>query len=114
MAWPKGKPRGVKPPGSGRKKGSHGSKGAATRDMIIDAFLAFGGGPAFAVWAKENATDFYTKLYAKLIPVEQHLSGPNGEPIPIEHTDSRESLLGRIDRVIASRSDQGSDPPTIQ
>lgn len=36
-----------------------------------------------ADWARENRTEFY-RIYARLLPVETHLSGNEGEPLKIE------------------------------
>ena len=44
-----------------------------------------GGTAAMAKWANANKSDFYTKLYAKLVPmnIEGEFGGLNGEPIQV-------------------------------
>lgn len=50
-----------------------------------------------AKWAEENQTEFY-KIYARLIPIEQHHSGELGtytaQPIPVEERDSDRAVAG--------------------
>ena len=54
--------------GPGRPKGSKNKITAATEQNIVKTFEALGGVPQMVAWARENPTDFYTKLYVKLVP----------------------------------------------
>lgn len=65
----------------GRQKGSKNKLGATAKENIIAVFTRLGGTSEMAKWAKENPTEFY-KLYGRLIPVEQKVSGSeDGEPV---------------------------------
>ena len=54
----------------GRPKGSLNKIGAHVKEDILAVFTRLGGTAAMAEWARKNPRDFYTKLYAKLIPTE--------------------------------------------
>jgi len=96
----------------GRTKGTP-NKAKDARENFSQCFLELGGVEALKKWAKENQTDFY-KLYGRLIPVESHVSGPNGDPIPIAVDDARDALLGRLGSVFAARNSSESDGATLQ
>ena len=59
-----------KTPGSGRKAGTPNKIHSKARDNIMNVFSMLGGIPAMLEWAKEHPTDFYTKIYTRLLPVE--------------------------------------------
>lgn len=60
--------------------------------MVLTAFDMIGGVDRFAAWAEKNPTDFYTKVFPKVIAK------------PVEHgvTKDVEALLERLDAVDAS------------
>lgn len=64
----------------GRPKGARGKKTEEAHEMFKLAFRTIGGPRALAKWAKDEPTEFY-KLYAKLIPVEQRITGKDGESL---------------------------------
>ena len=72
----------------GRKKGAKNKIPAHAKENITAVFGSVGGTAEMAKWARENRTEFY-KIYARLIPVEQHVSGSLGtyEAIPVEQRD---------------------------
>lgn len=41
---------------------------ASVKEDVLAVFTRLGGTAAMAEWAAENPADFYTKLYAKMIP----------------------------------------------
>jgi hypothetical protein len=53
----------------------------ATKEVIAEAFQKAGGMKTFVQWAKDHPTEFYTKLYSKLIPAEMNVSGGDGPPL---------------------------------
>jgi len=71
-----------------RTKGSKNKVGSTAKDNIVAVFDLMGGRKQMAKWAASNETEFY-RLYSKLIPVEQHVSGSLGtyEAIPVEQRD---------------------------
>lgn len=85
-----------------RTKGALNKTTATAKENILAVFNRIGGRTAMAKWAAANETEFY-KLYARLIPVEQHVSGELGhyEAIPVEQRDPLESTAGA-----AARGDQ--------
>lgn len=51
------------------------------KENIAAVFTRLGGTAQMAKWAQENQTEFY-KLYARLVPVEQKVSGSeDGDPV---------------------------------
>jgi hypothetical protein len=67
-------------PGPGRPKGSANKLTRAAKEAFGLAFDGIGGVEALTAWARDNQTEFY-KLYARLIPAEQHVSNPDGTPL---------------------------------
>jgi len=84
---------------AGRPKGSRNKVTATAKENIVAVFTRLGSTAAMARWAKNNETEFY-KLYARLIPVEQHVSGTLGtyEAIPVEQRDD----LAAVDPVAST------------
>lgn len=63
--------------GPGRPKGSKNKVTAATEQNIIKTFESLGGVKQMVAWARENQTEFYTKVYVKLVPkdIKAEVSG---------------------------------------
>jgi hypothetical protein len=79
----KGSNKGQFQPGdarAGRPRGSANKLTRAAKEAFGLAFEKLGGVKALAEWAEENRTEFY-KLYARLIPTEQHIGNPDGSPL---------------------------------
>jgi|SRR5579872_872427 len=77
-------PRGSKPGErrGGRAKGTPNKLSATAREAIAFAAGHLGGPSRLGEWAKEspeNETAFWTKIYPRLLPIEVHGAGPNGE-----------------------------------
>lgn len=62
--------------------------------MVLTAFDMIGGVDRFAAWAESNPSDFYTKVFPKVI----------AKPHEVGVSDGVESLLERLDS--ADRSDR--------
>ena len=69
-------------PGPGRPKGSKNKSTLQIKEAFLEAFNELGGVPALVRWGRSNDTDFY-KLAARLIPTEQHISGPGGAALGV-------------------------------
>lgn len=71
-----------KPPnaGKGRPVGAVNKLTRAAKEAFGLAFEGIGGVEALTAWAKDNPTEFY-KLFARLIPTEQHIANPDGTPL---------------------------------
>lgn len=65
----------------GRKKGTPNKMTANAREAIGQAFEAAGGVAAFGKWARTNQTDFYTRVFPRILPKEVELSGNPEKPI---------------------------------
>ncbi len=63
-----------------RPKGTPNRFGATAKENIAAVFTRLGSTAAMAEWAQENKTEFY-KLYARLIPVEQQITGAHGDGV---------------------------------
>ncbi len=69
--------------GAGRPKGSTNKIPRVAKENIIQAFEELGGIQGLVDWAKsdpKNQGDFY-KIYGRLLPIENNVSGTDGEPI---------------------------------
>lgn len=60
-----------------RTKGSKNVVTGTAKENIVAVFNRLEGTAGMAKWARDNLTEFY-KLYGRLIPAEQHLSGALG------------------------------------
>lgn len=71
-----------KPPsaGRGRKHGELNKLTKTAKEAFTYAFQSIGGAERLGQWAEKNTTEFY-KLFARLIPAEQHVSGKDGQPL---------------------------------
>jgi hypothetical protein len=74
MAWPKGKKREHKTPGSGRKPGSKNKYSAEIRDAVMVSFTRLGG-PAYLESVGKANPAAYISLLAKILPHELATSG---------------------------------------
>lgn len=62
--------------------------GRFARGAIVYAFQRIGGADALATWAKDNQTDFYTKLFPRVVTREVEVHGAQR---------SVDELMGAID-----------------
>lgn len=71
-------------PGPGRPKGSQNKTTKAAKDAIAEAADQLGGTNRLVAWAKEdplNERAFWSSIYPKLLPLQVHGSGDDGEHI---------------------------------
>lgn len=68
--------------GGGSRKGIPNRLTRAAKEAFGLAFEKTGGVKGLTEWAQENRTEFY-KLYARLIPTEQHIGNADGMPIEL-------------------------------
>ena len=68
--------------GKGRKKGVPNRLTKSAKEAFACAFTGLGGARRLQAWAEENQTEFY-RLYARLIPVEQQVTGADGSPLRV-------------------------------
>jgi len=61
--------------------------GRFSRGAVIAAFEMMGGIETFALWALENQTDYYTKMFGKVI----------GREVEVKSTDGLEDMLTVLD-----------------
>ena len=74
---------------AGRPRGSLNKTTATAKEAFALAFKNIGGVEALARWARKNPGPFY-KLYARLIPIEQQISGNDGGTLRFAHlTDAQ-------------------------
>lgn len=64
----------------GKPKGATHKLTRSAKEAFNYAFQRIGGAERLGEWAQENTTEFY-KLFARLIPAEQHVSGKDGQPL---------------------------------
>ena len=74
--------RGGKREGSGRKPGSLNKISSTVKQNVIDVFDKIGGIDAMASWATDNRSEYY-RIYSRLAPVSQEVSGPDGTELPL-------------------------------
>lgn len=61
----------------GRPKGAKNKVSGQAKENIAAVFVRLGGTAAMARWAKKNQTEFYTRIYPRIVPIEG--SGDDGE-----------------------------------
>ena len=74
--------------GAGRPKGSTNKIPRVAKENIIAVFNELGGIQGMVDWAKaepKNQSEFY-KIYGRLLPIENNISGPDGEDLNILQT----------------------------
>ncbi len=76
----------------GRQKGTPNRMTATAKQAFQLAFEELGGVPALTAWAQDNPSDFF-RLYARLIPMQQEISGPEGEPVEIRQLPATDEWL---------------------
>lgn len=54
----------------GRKAGVRNKSTLTAKQQIQEVFEQLGGVKAMVNWASQNQTDFYTKIYPKIIPID--------------------------------------------
>jgi UV DNA damage repair endonuclease len=67
---------------AGREKGTPNKVSATVKENIICVFTRLGSTAAMAEWAEENKTEFY-RMYSRLAPISNEVSGPDGSSIPV-------------------------------
>jgi hypothetical protein len=82
----------------GRQKGTPNRVTSAAREAMQLAFEGIGGVDALTTWAKKNQTEFF-KLYARLIPIQQEISGPEGEPVEFREMPATEEWLKQFSQI---------------
>jgi hypothetical protein len=80
MPPPKGKSNNPK----GKPVGTKSRQTVAVKQCILNAFEHIGGVKNLVKWAQENETEFYTKMWVKVMP--QEITGEDGEDIKITIT----------------------------
>ena len=71
------------PKTGGRKRGTPNQTTANVKAAIERAYDAAGGDEAFGLWARDNQTDFYTRILTKILPKELEVSGNPDKPIGV-------------------------------
>ena len=75
-------------PGPGRPKGSQNKLGRLARENIVTVFEQMGGTEAMAEWARENRTEFYSRIYARMLPSEAHVTTESDARPLVEMSDA--------------------------
>ena len=78
-------------PGPGRPKGSQNKFGRLARENIVTVFEQMGGTEAMAEWARENRTEFYSRIYARMLPSEAHVT-TESESRPVQEMSDAELM----------------------
>ncbi len=68
--------------GGGSRKGRPNKISASIREAVAAVFANLGDIDGMTVWAQQNQTEFY-KIAARLIPVEQKITGDDDQPLAI-------------------------------
>lgn len=84
---------------SGRSKGSKTKWSREVKDAVLDVFEDIGGRTEFALWAAANRTEFYTKIYNKLLPKDINLSASE---------ETLEDMLHKVWEIERARVGEGS------
>jgi hypothetical protein len=68
----------------GKPKGALNRTTMAAKEMIAEAAVSLGGIDRLVSWAQEdplNERAFWSSMYPKLLPLQVHGAGPNGEHV---------------------------------
>jgi hypothetical protein len=68
----------------GKPKGAMNKTTMAAKEMISEAAVSLGGIDRLVSWAQEdplNERAFWSSMYPKLLPLQVHGAGPNGEHV---------------------------------
>lgn len=68
----------------GRVKGTPNKQTVAVKQCILNAFEHIGGVKNLVKWAQENESEFYTKMWVKVMPTE--VTGQDGDEIKLTIT----------------------------
>ena len=70
---------------TGKAKGirQNTKSGASVRENLLAVFTRLGGSAAMADWASKNQNEYY-RMYARLAPQQQELSGIDGQQLTVE------------------------------
>lgn len=68
--------------GGGSRKGRPNKISASIREAVAAVFANLGDIEGMTEWARANPTEYY-KIAARLIPVEQQITGANGQALAI-------------------------------
>jgi hypothetical protein len=60
------------------------SQSVVARQALWKVFCDLGGAAGMKRWAEENPTEFYTKLFPRLVPQVTELTGTDGEALKVE------------------------------
>ena len=81
-----------------RPKGSLNKAASNAKDAIQECFNMMGGVDSLHAWAANNASDFYTKIWPKILPLK--LTNDKDDPLYI---------VTRIERHIVDKNDSLKD-----
>lgn len=82
-----------------------GLRSSRAKTCIENVFHLLGGIEAMTAWARENPTDFYTKVWVKLLPLQVKAS--------MTHTLKRDPM-SLSDAELANIISRGSETPAIE
>lgn len=77
----------------GRAKGKTNNITRSLKENILEVFDRIGGVQNFAAWAEANETEYYTKIFVKLLPTDIKVEAT------VEHT-VRDNALEWIDGIV--------------
>jgi hypothetical protein len=69
----------------GRSRGTPNKMTADERAKVREAFAAIQGkaGVGLSEWAALNPSEFYTRIWARLLPKPVEVTGENGQPLTL-------------------------------
>lgn len=71
--------------------------------LVLSVFEMIGGAPRMASWADQNPTDFYTKLFPKVISRSQQ--------VDVSATLTIDDAISRLERMSAAEFNEVPDAP---
>ena len=97
----------------GRLKGTPNKMTGAVREAIEKAFDGMGGVDALTAWAKEHPTEFYSRIWPKLLPLQ--IAGDADKPAAFTIQWASEANLAReiLARHLAEIRDRSGGPDDL-
>ena len=94
----------------GRQKGTPNKMTASAREAIEMAFDGLGGVPALTAWAKCHKTEYYTRIWPKLLPLQIGADAQSAPAITIQWRGEIESARETLEtKLRATEARIGAD-----
>lgn len=75
--------KGGRQPGAGRPKGAKNKRERVAKEDALGVFYGLGGAENMLKWARNNETEYYTKVFPKLLPKDIDIKTDGAPLVPV-------------------------------